>query len=51
MERAQRDRERKIRGRRGAISDASSEGDDEMVDDEDGEEMINDEVRAADGRP
>ena len=45
MERAQRDRERKIRGRRGAMSEASSEADEEMADDEEGdEEMINDEV-------
>lgn len=45
LERAQRDRERKIRGRRGAMSEASSEPDEEMADDEEGdEEMINDEV-------
>ncbi|KAI0719229.1 hypothetical protein C8Q72DRAFT_788826 [Fomitopsis betulina] len=45
LERAQKDRERKIRGRRGAISEPSSEGDDEMIDDAEGEEeMINDEL-------
>lgn len=49
LERAQKDRERKIRGRRGAMSELSSEGDDEMIDDEEGdEEMINDEVRVMD---
>ncbi|KAH9835239.1 uncharacterized protein C8Q71DRAFT_908407 [Rhodofomes roseus] len=45
LERAQKDRERKIQGRRNAISEASSEGEDEMMeDDEDEEEMINDEL-------
>ncbi|KZT70502.1 hypothetical protein DAEQUDRAFT_725433 [Daedalea quercina L-15889] len=45
LERAQRDRERKIKGRRNAMSEASSEGDDEMMgEDEDEEDMINDEL-------
>lgn len=44
VERAQRDRERKIKGRRNVMSEASDEGDDDMMDDEGEEEMINDEL-------
>ncbi|PCH44911.1 hypothetical protein WOLCODRAFT_165489 [Wolfiporia cocos MD-104 SS10] len=45
LERAQKDRERKIEGRRRALSEAISDGDDEvMADDEDDEDFINDEL-------
>ncbi|KAI0938667.1 hypothetical protein AcV5_000294 [Taiwanofungus camphoratus] len=44
IERAQKDRERKIKGKRHASSDASSDGDDLMGEDEDEETIINDEL-------